>query len=67
MKLKTEFTDREHRKHCRLAGCWHPAVHPCGVQGWCALCRAVAFRGSEGLAWAREEVLRLEKKTNPKD
>lgn len=36
------FTDKEHKKHCKIAGCKHPAVYPFG-QGWCALCRAVAF------------------------
>ena len=39
-----EFTDEEHRLHCEIAGCVHPAVHPSGSQGWCALCREVAFQ-----------------------
>jgi hypothetical protein len=41
--MKTDFTNVEHRKHCRIAGCTHPAVHFGKVQGWCKLCRAVAF------------------------
>lgn len=46
------FTDREHKTHCRKGGCAHPAVHFPGCQGWCARCRAVAFGGVyEGLAY----------------
>lgn len=46
--MKDTFTNREHEKHCELAGCKHPAVYKFGrqtSQGWCALCRSIAFRG----------------------
>jgi tellurite resistance protein len=41
------FTNKEHQQHCIDAGCKHDAVHRFGkgktVQGWCMLCRRVAF------------------------
>jgi hypothetical protein len=44
-----EFSDEEHHKHCEIAGCKHPAVYEdedgMSMQGWCKLCRAVAFGG----------------------
>jgi hypothetical protein len=47
MKPKYEFSDSEHRKQCKEAGCKHPAVYKAAgkltVQGWCNLCRALAF------------------------
>ena len=45
-----DFTNAEHRKHCKQAGCSHPAVYDFAPgrssQGWCALCRKVAFSGN---------------------
>jgi len=41
---ETTFDNATHAVHCRIAGCAHPAVHESGTQGWCAMCRAVAFR-----------------------
>lgn len=52
------FTDRQHRGHCKKAKCLHPAVHFPGCQGWCARCRAVAFGGVyEGLAYVDGEIV----------
>lgn len=45
-RAKFVFTDDEHRTQCAAAGCQHPAVYFFGgadIQGWCQLCRAVAF------------------------
>ena len=46
MKAKLHFSDAEHRKHCKQAGCKHTAIYVVPrfiAQGWCNLCRAVAF------------------------
>jgi len=41
------FSDEVHEHHCKLAGCMHAAVYKLGdgttKQGWCVLCREVAF------------------------
>lgn len=46
-KQQIDFTNKQHKEHCRKAGCLHPAVHRIGkgktVQGWCMLCRQIAF------------------------
>lgn len=42
-----DFTNKQHEQHCKEAGCSHPAVYRFAkgktVQGWCMLCRQVAF------------------------
>jgi hypothetical protein len=40
------FSDAEHRKQCKRAGCKHPAIYNMTefkAQGWCDLCRALVF------------------------
>lgn len=49
--MDPEFTDEEHVVHCEVAGCLHPALYAISYQGWCARCRAVAYR-----ALTREQV-----------
>ena len=43
-----DVTDAEHEAQCIIAGCTHPYVYVNDedgetMQGWCTLCRAVAF------------------------
>jgi len=40
------FSDAEHRKQCKRAGCKHPAIYNMTefkAQGWSDLCRALVF------------------------
>jgi hypothetical protein len=50
---RAELEEEEHREHCRLAGCTHPAVYDFGAWGWCVDCRAVAFGGALGVTHRR--------------
>ncbi len=52
--------NEEHREHCRIAGCNHPPAYAGRVQGWCNLCRAVAFAGAKTSDEAREIVARAQ-------
>ena len=58
--MKLEFTNKEHKEHCKIAGCAHPPVYPGIGQGWCARCRCVAFGGIyEGLTFRDGEIYDL--------
>lgn len=63
--MKVDFSNKEHRVHCRKAKCGHPAIHDFGdfkSQGWCARCRAVAFGGVyEGLAYINGAIVHVGK------
>ena len=42
------FPNHTHEKHCKEAGCKHPALYRVPghgtLQGWCKLCRELAFK-----------------------
>ncbi len=62
--MKIEYTNAEHKEHCRIAECTHPAIYSWlageSYQGWCARCRSVAFGGVyEGLVYIDGKVITL--------